>query len=119
MRTEGESEVVFARSSVVNAARAMRKEVFDSPLMQYRDLGAVRRAAWRSRRLGFSGQAAIHPRQVAVVNEVFSPSEEEIDNAKAVLARFADHDGGVYGVDGSLEDQPIVRNALKLLERVR
>lgn len=119
MRTPGEPELAFARSSVVNAARATDVEVFDSPLMQYTDLDAVRRGAWRSRRLGFSGQAAIHPRQVAVINEVFSPSQEEIDNAKAVVARFRDHGGGVYGVDGALEDQPIVKAALKLLERVR
>ena len=119
MRSPGEPELAFARSSVVNAARAMGKEVFDSPLMQYRDLDAVRRAAWRSRRLGFSGQAAIHPHQIAVINEVFSPSWAEIDKAKAVVARFKDHGGGVYGVDGALEDQPIVRAALKILERVR
>lgn len=119
MRTPGEPELAYARSSVVNAARAMDLEVFDSPLMQYRDLDAVRRGAWRSRRLGFSGQAAIHPRQVAVINEVFSPSQEEIDAAEAVVARFKDRGGGVYGVDGALEDKPIVQAALKLLERVR
>ena len=119
MRTAGDPEVAFARSSVVNAARAAGKEVFDSPLMQYEDLSAVRDAAWRSRRLGFSGQAAIHPRQVPVINEVFSPSSEEIEEAQAVLARFREHGGGVYGVEGKLEDQPAVRNALLMLERAR
>lgn len=119
MRTEGEPEVAFARSSVVNIARALRKEVFDSPLMQYRDQAAVRDAAWRSRRLGFSGQAAIHPDQIPVINEVFTPSQNELDVARGVLERFRDHGGGVYGVEGSLEDQPAVRDALKLLERVR
>lgn len=119
MRSAGEPELAFARSSVVNAARAMSKEVFDSPLMHYGDLKAVRDAAWRSRRLGFTGRAAIHPRQVPVINDVFSPSRAEIDAAKAVLDRFKDHGGGVYGVEGALEDAPAVRGALKVLKRAR
>ena len=119
IRTASDTELAFARSTVVNAARAAGKEVFDSPLMQYSDLAAVRDAAWRSRTLGFSGQAAIHPGQVPVINEVFSPSSEEIADAKAVLARFDEHGGGVYGVGGKLEDQPAVRNAHLLLERAR
>lgn len=116
-RSDGEPEVTFARSSVVNAARAMRKQVFDSPLMQFEDLAAVCRAAQRGRRLGFSGQAAIHPAQVPVINEAYSPSPKEVEEAKSVLSRFEEHGGGVYSVQGSLEDYPMVREALAVLER--
>jgi len=116
-RTEGEPEVTFARSSVVNAARAMRKQVFDSPPMQYEDLAAVRRAATRGRQLGFTGQAAIHPAQLPVINEAYSPSADEVEEAKTVLRRFEERGGGVYSVQGSLEDYPMVREALAVLER--
>lgn len=116
-RTEDEPEVAFARSSVVNAARAMGKQVFDSPLMQYQDLAAVRSAAQRGRRLGFTGQAAIHPAQLPVINEVYSPSSVEVEEARTVLRRFEEHGGGVYSVQGSLEDYPMVREALAVLER--
>ena len=116
-RSEGEPELTFARGSVVNAARAMGKQVFDSPPMQYQDLGAVRQAAQRGRRHGFSGQAAIHPAQLPVINEVYSPSPAEVEEAKAVLSRFEEHGGGVYAVRGSLEDYPMVRDALAVLER--
>ena len=116
-RSEGEPELTFARGSVVNAARAMGKQVFDSPPMQYQDLGAVRQAAQRSRRHGFSGQAAIHPAQLPVINEVYSPSPSEVEEARAVLSRFEEHGGGVYAVRGSLEDYPMVRDALAVLER--
>ncbi len=116
-RSEGEPELTFARGSVVNAARAMGKQVFDSPPMQYQDLGAVRQAAQRGRRHGFSGQAAIHPAQLPVINEVYSPSPSEVEEAKAVLSRFEEHGGGVYAVRGSLEDYPMVRDALAVLER--
>ena len=117
MRTEGEPELAFARSCVANAARAAGREVFDSPLMQFEDVNAVRRSAWRGRRLGFTGQAAIHPSQVPVINDVFSPSQAEVDAASAVLERYRTHGGGVYAVDGSLEDKPAVENALRVLAR--
>lgn len=117
MRSEGEPELAFARSSVVNAARAAGMEVFDSPLMRFRDPSAVRRAAWRGRRLGFTGQAAIHPSQVPLINDVYSPSEAEIAAAEAVLERFRAHGGGVYAVEGSLEDKPAVEHALRVLAR--
>jgi len=116
-RTEGEPEVTFARSSVVNAARAMQKQVFDSPPMQYEDLAAVRRAATRGRQLGFTGQAAIHPAQLPVINDAYSPSAAEVEEAKTVLRRFDEHGGGAYSVQGSLEDYPMVRAALAVLER--
>lgn len=119
IRTEAEPELAFARSCVVNAARAAGREVFDSPLMQFEDANAVRRSAWRGRRLGFTGQAAIHPSQVPVINEVFCPSRAEIEAASAVLERYRAHGGGVYAVDGSLEDKPAVENALRVLARKR
>ena len=119
MRTEGEPELAFARSCVVNAARAAGREVFDSPLMRFEDATAVRRSAWRGRRLGFTGQAAIHPSQIPVINDVFSPSQAEIDAATAVLERYRKHGGGVYAVDGSLEDKPAVESALRVLARKR
>lgn len=119
MRSEGEPELAFARSSVVNAARAAGREVFDSPLMRFRDPSAVRRAARRGRRLGFTGQAAIHPSQVPLINDAYSPSEAEIAAAEAVLERFRAHGGGVYAVEGSLEDKPAVEDALRVLARKR
>ena len=119
MRSEGEPELAFARSSVVNAARAAGREVFDSPLMRFRDSSAVRRAARRGRRLGFTGQAAIHPSQIPLINDVYSPSEAEIAAAEAVLERFRAHGGGVYAVEGALEDKPAVEDALRVLARKR
>lgn len=112
IRSAGEPELAYARGQVVNAARAAGREVFDSPSMQYGDLAAVRRAAARARRLGFTGQAAIHPTQVEVINESFLPSDREIGEARAVLRRYEAHGGGVSGFEGALEDKPAVLEAL-------
>lgn len=119
MRTEGEPELAFARSAVVNAARAAGREVFDSPLMRFDDPEAIRRAAWRGRRIGFTGQLAIHPGQLPVINDVYSSSRDAIQEAERVLERYQEHGGGVYAVDGSLEDKPAAKNALRILARRR
>ena len=118
-RTAGEPELGFARGWVVNAARAHGREVFDSPPMQYRDSAAVREAAGRGCRQGFTGQAAIHPSQVPVINNAFEPSDAEIDAARSVIRRFHHHGGGVYSVEGALEDYPALREAHAVLRRAR
>ena len=114
-RSDGAPELLYARGSVVNAARALRREVFESPLMQYKDLQAVRTAAWRARNQGFTGQAAIHPDQVPVINEVFLPAQAEIEAARQVLERYRAHGEGVYEVQGALEDRPAVVDASRIL----
>lgn len=118
-RSPGEPELVFARGQVVNAARAYGREVFDSPLMQFRDAEAVQEAAGRGRRAGFTGQAAIHPSQVPLINQAYQPSDGEVAAARSVLRRFREHGGGVYSVGGALEDYPAVREARAVLERAR
>lgn len=115
-RSDGDPELAFARSSVVNAARALGREAFDSPTMEYGDLQVVRQASQMARRFGFTGKAAIHPGQVPVINAAFMPTEEELEHARGVIERHREHGGGVYGADGSMEDMPIVLNALRLVE---
>ncbi len=119
LRSEGEPELTYARSAVVTAARAVHREVFDSPPMQYQDLETVRRSARRARRMGFTGQAVIHPDQVAIVNQAFTPSDVEVSAANTVLDRYRGNEGGSYGVDGRLEDRPAVKHALSVLARIR
>ncbi len=118
-RSPGEPELAFARGRVVNSARAYGREVFDSPSMQYRNADAVREAANRGRRLGFTGQAAIHPSQVPLINKAYQPSDGEVAAAHSVVRRFREHGGGVYSVSGVLEDYPALREALAILKRVR
>lgn len=118
-RSAGDPELAFARSSVVNAARALGREAFDSPTMEYLDLQVVREASQRARRFGFTGKAAIHPGQVPAINAAFMPTEEELEHARGVIERHREHGGGVYGADGSMEDMPIVLNALRLVDFAR
>jgi citrate lyase subunit beta/citryl-CoA lyase len=80
-------------------------------IADYRDLEGMRRLLRRSRSLGFHGGAAIHPSQVAVLNEEFAPTAQEIDDARAIVALAADHFAkgtGAFSYRGRMIDKPVV-----------
>ena len=73
-RTEDDIELLFARSALVTACRAAGKEAIDSPCLEFRSLTRLNAAVRRARNLGFTGQLAIHPDQIATINQTFTPS---------------------------------------------
>lgn len=81
-----EQELAFARHQLLHAARAAGVDVFDAPWFAYADAAGLERSAHRVRRLGFDGKTAIHPAQVPIINEVFSPTPAEIERARRVVA---------------------------------
>lgn len=85
------------------------------------DEDALRRQALRAKALGYRAKACIHPGQLAAVNEIFSPSDDEVAAARRVVAAYdeAAADGrGAVGVDGEMVDAPVVERARRLLSRV-
>jgi citrate lyase subunit beta / citryl-CoA lyase len=93
---------------------------FLGTVAEFRDLDAFRRTIQRSRRLGFVGAACIHPGQVAILNEEYRPSQEEVDHARRLVAAYdeaiAEKRGAVV-FDGKMIDVPIVERAKQILER--
>lgn len=116
-RSADESETLYARSATVTAARARGIEAFDSPPMDYRDIEALRASSLRGRRLGFTGRAAIHPDQIPTIEKAYTPTAEEAARAKAILERFRAAGAGAVGMDGRLVDEPILRQARRILTR--
>ncbi|WP_433361084.1 HpcH/HpaI aldolase/citrate lyase family protein [Streptosporangium sp. CA-115845] len=112
-----ERELLWARSQVVLASAAARLAPPLAPVStDFRDLDALRVSTFALKRLGFRGRACIHPAQVAVVNEVFTPSEEELDRARDLIARFeASGSGVVTDARGQMVDEAVVRAARRLL----
>ncbi len=84
-RSKDESELFYARSAVLHAARASGIEAFDTPWFEYIDLEGLETSAHRARLLGFDGKTAIHPSQVPTLNRVFSPTPEEIERARGIV----------------------------------
>lgn len=112
-------ELNFARSQLVLAAAAASKPgPLDGPCLLPHDELALARETERARRLGFSGKTCIHPAQVAAVNRAFSPTGEELEWARRVLAIFdGEAGGGVALLDGEMIDEPVARRARQILAR--
>jgi citrate lyase subunit beta/citryl-CoA lyase len=95
---------------------------YDAAYARFQDVAGFRAEAGLARRLGYVGKSCIHPSQVAHANEVFRPSDEEIDHARRVAAAADDADArgvGAYTVDGHMVDAPFVRRARAVLATAR
>ena len=108
--------LVYARSRVVLAAAVAGVGALDSPFMDVPALDALGEESRRARRLGFVGKAAIHPTQVSVIHEAFSPTAEEIAWARKVVAAYEANAGGVLLLEGQLIEKPVVRGAQRMLQ---
>jgi len=109
----------LARNICLFGAAAAKLPAIETVYVDFRNSEGLRRDTEDARRDGFTGRLAIHPAQVAVINAVFTPSAEQIDKAKAVVAAFAAQPGaGAVGIDGKMFDRPHLVRAQALLSRV-
>ncbi|MBI2912827.1 MAG: CoA ester lyase [Chloroflexi bacterium] len=120
VRSRGGEEVLWPRAQLAIAALAAGLVPIDTPEPDYTDLDYLEREATLARSLGYRGKLCIHPNQVAVLNRVFSPSEEEIEEARATVKRF-EQEGIAKGraaipVNGKMIDTPIYWRAKRLIE---
>ena len=119
--TEGR-ESFYARTRLVNAAKAAGIQAIDSVFGDVADLDGLRRWGETSRALGFEGMGCIHPSQVAVIHEAFSPSQAEIEKALRIVAAFEDAQQrglGVVSLGSKMIDPPVVERAKKLVARAK
>jgi citrate lyase subunit beta/citryl-CoA lyase len=109
----------LARAICLLGATAAKVPAYETIYVDFRNADGLRRDTEESRRDGFAGRLAIHPAQVAVINAVFTPSPEQIEKAKAVVAAFAANpDAGAVGIDGKMYDRPHLTRAQALLARL-
>ena len=112
------ADLLYARSAVVVAAVAARRQAIDGIWPDVTDDEGLRRDAVQARRLGFNGKSLIHPGQIETINDVFTPSPAEVSYARRVIDTFegARSKGlGAVALDGKLLDQPIVERARRTL----
>jgi citrate lyase subunit beta/citryl-CoA lyase len=108
----------IARSICLYAAAAAKLPAIETVYVDFRNSEGLRHDTEAARRDGFTGRLAIHPAQVPVINEVFTPSAAQIERAKAVVAAFAAQPGaGTVGIDGKMYDRPHLARAQALLAR--
>jgi citrate lyase beta subunit len=107
--------LLYARSRVVHASAAAGIDVIDVPYLDLDDPDGMRVEAERVRDLGFSGKGSVHPKQIAALNEVFTPSEAQITRARRIISEFEKANTGLVVVDGKLIEKPVLRDMYRIV----
>lgn len=119
-RTPEGTELLFARCSILQAARAAGIMAFDTVYSDANNEAGFTREAEHIKSLGFDGKSLINPRQIEIIHNVFAPSQKDVDHAYAVIeaAEEAEEQGsGVVSLNGKMVDAPIIERARWTLER--
>jgi len=109
----------LARNLTLVAAAAAQTAAIDTVFPDFRDGKGFARDCSNAVRDGFTAKLAIHPAQVPVINEIFTPSAAEITKAQQIVAAFSSADTGVVALDGRMLDRPHLLGAKRLLARAR
>jgi citrate lyase subunit beta / citryl-CoA lyase len=118
-RTNEGKESFFARSMLVNAARAAGLQAIDTVFSDVNDMDALRESVLEAKALGFDGKGCIHPRQINVIHDAFAPTDIEIQKAKRIVLAFeeAEKKGlGVVSLGSKMIDPPVVKRALRTID---
>ena len=121
-RTREATEVLYVRQAVITACAANDLQAIDMVYIDFHDSEGLRLEAEQGAGFGFSGKQVIHPNQVPVVQQAFTPSAEEISYAKRVVETFesSQREGrGAYALDGKMIAMPLLKNARKVIDRAR
>jgi citrate lyase subunit beta/citryl-CoA lyase len=110
----------LARNLCLFTAVAANVQPIDTVFVNFRDEQGFRKEASLAARDGFTGKMAIHPNQVAAINEIFTPKPEEVARAREIVRAFADTpDAGVLAIGGHMVDRAHVKGAERILARVK
>ncbi len=118
-RTKEGHESFYARSALVNAARAAGIQAIDTVYSDVADQDGLRRSVLEAKSLGFDGKGCIHPRQIRVINHSFAPTNIEIEKAKKIVVAFEDAERrglGVVSLGSKMIDPPVVKRALRTID---
>ena len=101
--------LVYARSRLVHAGASVGVDVIDVPYLDLENMDGMKREAQLVKDLGFTGKGSIHPKQINILNEIFTPSQEEIIKAKRIVNQFNEANTGLVVIDGKLIEKPVLR----------
>lgn len=118
-RTPGGDELRLARETIVVAARAAGIDALDTVYSNLNDMETFRKEVEQIHKMGFDGKSIINPRQIDIVNEVFTPSQKAIDKAMAVVGAIKEAEkrgSGVIALNGKMVDRPVVLRAQRTID---
>lgn len=120
VRTKAGAEVHYARSTVITHAAAFDLSAIDTPYIDLNDEAGLRAETRSALELGYSGKLAIHPKQLAPILDVFTPSPDEVARARRLVEAYAQYQAeglGVFALEGTMIDAPLIRAARAVLAR--
>jgi len=107
--------LLYTRSRLVHAAASAGIDLLDVPFLNLDDPEGLRREASACARLGFTGKASIHPNQLPIIHDAFTPTPEQIAKARRVVAAFEQNKTGLVVLDGELIELPVVRSMYRVI----
>ena len=121
-RTTSGAEILYARQQLAMAARARCIDIIDTPYTGIKDLDGLKKDTELVKSIGFTGKTCIHPTHIEVINEVFSPTAEEIENANGILAAFEEaiNDGKCACMyKNKMVDAPVAERAERIIKKAK
>ena len=118
-RTLEAKEILYARSIIAITANAYNIGAIDTPYTNKDDEKGLLIDTTNAQNLGFTAKASIHPNQVDIINQAFSPSQGEITEAKRIVKKSEETNKGAFSLDGKMIDLPIIEKAKKVLEKAK
>ncbi|MBU1677806.1 MAG: CoA ester lyase, partial [Bacteroidetes bacterium] len=118
-RTNEGTESIFARSMVINAAKAAGIQAIDTVFSDVADMEALRESVLEAKNLGFEGKGCIHPRQIQVIHDAFAPTKNEIEKAQKIILAFEEAQSkglGVISLGSKMIDAPVVKRAQNVIK---
>jgi citrate lyase subunit beta-like protein len=122
IRSKAGWEVFHSRSTVVTHAAAFGLQAIDMVFIDFEDADGLQDQAQQGVQLGFHGKQVIHPNQVSLVQEAFTPSDEQISQAETIIEAYMHHQSlgkGAFALDGKMVDAPLIKSAQAILARAR
>ena len=101
--------LIYARSKLVHAGASVGVDVIDVPYLDLENMDGMKMEAQNVKDLGFTGKGSIHPKQISILNEIFTPSQDEINKAKKIVDQFNKANTGLVVIDGKLIEKPVLR----------
>lgn len=117
-RTQAGDEIFYPRVKIAFACKAMQIDAIDTPFTDVHNLDGLYQDTMRAKTLGMNAKSAIHPNQINILNNIFVPTQKQIDNALKIYTA-AKSNKGVFSLDGKMVDKPIIERSKKILEKAR
>ncbi|MEF3693345.1 MAG: CoA ester lyase [Acholeplasmataceae bacterium] len=121
-RTMDGLEIFMPRALTILAAKAHKIDAIDTPFIHKDDDEGLMKDAKYAKQLGMNAKACIHPNQVEIINDIFSPSTDDIKQALRIIEAYSKPENkhkGAFSLDGKMVDKPIIDRALKLIEKAK